>query len=62
VVAAATLAVAGMRSLGGIWADDPSWATLLLLGSVFVVVYTAATLLLLPGIAADLRKVRASIV
>jgi O-antigen/teichoic acid export membrane protein len=62
VVAAATLAVAGLRTLGGIWADDSSWGTLLLLGSVFVVTYTAVTLLLLPGIAADLRKVRASLV
>jgi hypothetical protein len=62
VVAAATLAVAGMRTLGGVWADDSSWGTLLLLGSVFVLAYTAMTLLLLPGIAADLRKVRASLV
>jgi hypothetical protein len=29
---------------------------------VFVLAYTAMTLLLLPGIAADLRKVRASLV
>ena len=62
VVAAATLAVAGVRTLGGIWTDDSSWGTLLLLGSVFVLAYTAVSLLLLPGIAADLRKVRASLV
>jgi PST family polysaccharide transporter len=59
VVAVAALAVAGLRMLGGIWTADSSWGTLFLLGSVFVLAYSAATMLLLPGIGADLRKVRA---
>jgi O-antigen/teichoic acid export membrane protein len=60
-VAAATLAVAGVRLLGGVWDNNASWETLLLLGSVFVLAYAAACLLLLPGIVADLRRVRASL-
>lgn len=62
VVAVAALAVAGLRMLGGIWTDDSSWGTLFLLGSVFLVAYSAATMLLLPRIGADLRKVRARLV
>lgn len=51
--------VLGLRTLGGVWAADTTWPTLLLLGASFTLAYTLAASLLLPALRADLRRLRA---
>jgi hypothetical protein len=59
VTAIAGSVVAGLRLFGGVWTADTTWATLFLLSSAFVVVYAAGTMLLVPGVGQDLRRLRA---
>lgn len=54
--------VLGLRLLGGVWAADTTWVTLLLLGSAFAITYLVGTMLLIPGIGRNLRRLRASLV
>lgn len=51
--------VLGLRTLGGVWAADTTWPTLLLLGASFTLAYTLAASLLMPALRADLRRLRA---
>jgi hypothetical protein len=41
-----------------VWAADETWTTLLLLGTAFTLVYTAAAWLLIPEAVADARRLR----
>jgi lipopolysaccharide exporter len=50
--------VLGLRTLGGVWAADTTWATLLLLGTSFTLAYTAAVWLVLPALGTDVRRLR----
>jgi hypothetical protein len=61
-MALAGACVLGLRSLGGVWAADATWPTLLLLGSAFTVAYGAAVCLLVPRVAADVRRLGAHLV
>lgn len=50
--------VLGLRTLGGVWAADTTWPTLLLLGTSFTLAYAAAAWLLMPALRADVRRLR----
>ncbi len=54
--------VLGLRALGGVWAADATWPTLLLLGTSFTLVYAAAAWLLMPALGADVRRLRAHLI
>lgn len=58
-LAAGAATVLGLRTLGGIWVADATWATLLLLGTCFTLAYTAVLWLALPALGTDLRRLRA---
>jgi lipopolysaccharide exporter len=57
-LAAGAAMVLGLRTLGGIWVADTTWATLLLLGTCFTLAYTAALWLVMPTLGTDLRRLR----
>jgi len=55
-VAVSGACVLGLRMLGGVWTADATWPTLLLLGTVFALAYTAVGWLLLPDVTAEARR------